>query len=160
MNRRVVLLLVMGVLIAAPKGRLSASQARQGGGHAAAASKDEADVKLAEKERFAAMVKADVPALDKLLSPDLVYTHGDARVIDKAAFLNDFKTGAFQYITIEPNEMSVRIFGNTAVVTGGAAMHVVNNGAHAQIKIRYTDVHVKRNGAWQMVAWEATRLPQ
>ena len=25
--------------------------------------------------------------------------------------------------------------------------------------LRYTNVHVNRNGAWQMVAWEATRLP-
>jgi len=51
------------------------------------------------------------------------------------------------------------VFGDVAVVTGGAGMHVVNQGVPADIKIRYTDVHVKRNGAWEMVAWEATRLP-
>ena len=125
-----------------------------------AASKDEMDVRKAENDRFAAMLKADVGALDKLLAPDLIYTHGDGRVIDKAAFLSDFKTGAFKYVTIEPNDLKIRIYGDTAIVTGGAGMHVVNKGAPAQIKIRYTDVHVRRNGMWQMVAWEATRLPQ
>ena len=134
--------------------------AGQGTSAAGAASKDEADVRRAETERFAAMVKADVGALDKLLAPDLTYTHGDARVIDKAAFIADFKSGAFQYVSIEPNDMKVRVFGNTAIVTGGAAMHIIQNRTHANIKIRYTDVHVKHNGVWQMAAWEATRIPQ
>ena len=124
-----------------------------------ATSKDQEAVRKAEADRFAAMLKADVAALDKLLAADLTYTHGDGRVIGKAAFISDFKTGAFKYTTIEPNDMTVRVFGDVAVVTGGAAMHVVNNGAPADIKIRYTDVHVRRNGVWQMVAWEATRLP-
>jgi ketosteroid isomerase-like protein len=124
-----------------------------------AMSKDQEAVRKAENDRFAAMLKADVPALEKLLGTDLTYTHGDGRVIGKTAFIADFKTGAFKYTTIEPNDVTVRIFGDAAVVTGGAGMHVVNQGVPADIKIRYTDVHVKRNGAWQMVAWEATRLP-
>jgi hypothetical protein len=63
-------------------------------------------------------------------------------------------------VTIEPNEVSVRVYGTVALVTGGAAMHVVQNGADAHIRIRYTNAHVKRNGSWQMVAWQATRIPQ
>jgi ketosteroid isomerase-like protein len=133
--------------------------AGQGAAAASAASKDEADVRRAEAERFAAMVKADVTALDKLLAPDLTYTHGDARVIDKTAFIADFKSGAFQYVSIEPNDMKVRVFGDTAIVTGGAAMRIIQNGTPASIKIRYTDVHVKHGGVWQMAAWEATRVP-
>ena len=136
-------------------GTLFAAQPALGQG----VSKDQEAVRKAETDRFAAMLKADVTALDKLLGADLTYTHGDGRVIGKAAFIADFKTGAFKYTTIEPNDMTVRVFGDVAVVTGGAAMHVVNQGVPADIKIRYTDVHVRRNGAWQMVAWEATRLP-
>ncbi len=138
----------------------AAQERSAGAGRSTASSNDEQAVRQAERDRFAAMVKADVGALDKMLGADLTYTHGDGRVIDKAAFLSDFKTGAFKYVSIEPGDMKVRIYGETAVVTGGAGMSVVNNGAPAQIKIRYTVVHVKRNGAWQMVAWDATRLPQ
>jgi len=137
-------------------GALFAAQPASGPG---AMSKDQEAVRKAENDRFAAMLKADVPALDKLLGADLTYTHGDGRVIGKAAFIADFQTGAFKYTTIEPNDMLVRVFGDVAVVTGGAGMHVVNQGVPADIKIRYTDVHVKRNGVCQMVAWEATRLP-
>src|SRR5438477_10737412 len=104
-------------------GSLFAAQPALGQG---ALSKDREAVRKAENDRFAAMLKADVGALDKLLAPDLIYTHGDGRVIDKAAFLSDFKTGAFKYVTIEPNDLKIRIYGDTAIVTGGAGMHVVN----------------------------------
>ena len=138
-------------------GTLFAAQPALGQG---SLSKDAQAVQKAENDRFAAMLKADVAALEKLLGADLTYTHGDGRVIGKAAFISDFKTGAFKYTTIQPNDMTIRVFGDVAVVTGGAGMHVVNQGVPADIKIRYTDVHVRRNGAWEMVAWEATRLPQ
>jgi len=154
MNRRV-LLRSLGALFLTP----AAATELLAGQAPANPRKIEDDVRQAEKDRFAAMVKADVGALDKLLASDLTYTHGDARVLDKAGFIADFKSGAFKYASIEPNEMNVRVFGDVAVVTGGAAMHVIQNGTDAQIKIRYTDVHVRRNGSWQMVAWEATRMP-
>src|SRR4051812_27602706 len=98
-----------------------------------AMSKDQEAVRKAETDRFAAMLKADVIALDKLLGADLTYTHGDGRVIGKAAFIADFKTGAFTYSTIEPTDMTIRVFGDVAVVTGGAGMHVVNQGVPADI---------------------------
>jgi hypothetical protein len=132
-----------------------AASARQGGDP----KKDEADVRKADQDRFAAMVKGDIALLDRLLAVELTYTHGDARRIDKSGFLADFKTGAFRYSMIEPSDVMVTLYGDVAVVTGAAAMRVLQNGTANDIRIRYTNVHVKRNGAWQMVAWQATRLP-
>ena len=120
----------------------------------------DAAVRKAESDRFAAMVKGDLAALDTLLGADLTYTHGDGRVVDKAAFIADLKTGDFKYVSIDPEKTQVRTFGDTAVVTGSAGMQVVNKGAPAQIRIVYTTVHVRRGGAWQMVAWHATRVAQ
>lgn len=147
MNRRC-LLAACGVIIAVC-----------GAGLSAQTNALEAQVKKAEADRFAAMVKNDVATVDRLLAPELVYTHGDGRVIDKAAFIADLKTGDFKYVSITPTDLKVQIYGDTAVVTGGAGMQVVNKGAPATIKIRYTNVQLRRNGAWQMVAWQATRLP-
>jgi hypothetical protein len=121
--------------------------------------KAEGDVRQAERDRFAAMVKADVGALDKLLAPELSYTHSNAQVQDKGGFIADIKSGNIKYLSIEPNDVNVIVFGNTAVVTGGAAVHVLQNGTDLTIKIRYTNTQINRTGSWQMVAWEATRLP-
>jgi hypothetical protein len=138
MNRRAFVAgTAFSVLALAAEQRLSAQTA----------SGAEQEVRKAENDRFAAMLKADTAALERLLAADLVYTHGDGRVVDKAVFIAEAKTGDFMY-------------GDTAIVTGSAGMQVVNKGAPAKIRIVYTNVHVRRGGAWQMVTWQATRLAQ
>jgi hypothetical protein len=105
------------------------------------------------------MLKADAAALEKLLGDELSYTHSNASVQNKAAFISDIKTGKIKYLSVEPTDQKARVFGTTAVVTGGASVHVIQNGNDLTFKIRYTDTHVNRNGSWQMVAWQSTRLP-
>jgi len=113
----------------------------------------------ADSARFAAMLKGDADALEKLLAPELSYTHSNAAVQDKASFISDIKTGKIKYLTIEPSDRKTQVFGNMAIVTGGASVHVIQNGNDLTFKIRYTNAHINRGGSWQMVAWQSTRLP-
>jgi len=138
---------------------LGFAQAPAPSGAPAAAAKAEQELQKAEKDRFEAMVKADVGELDKLLGAELSYTHSNAQVQDKGAFIGDIRSKAIRYVSIEPNDVHVVVFGTTAVVTGGAAMQVMENGNDLTIKIRYTNVQLNRRGEWQMVAWQATKLP-
>jgi len=108
-----------------------------------------------EDRRIEAMVKGDVKALEEILADDLVYTHTTARLDTKASFIDAVKTGRSNYKSVEREDVKVRQFGDTAVVTGHAKFHVGDN----KFEARYTDVYVKRNGAWQMVAWQSTRIP-
>lgn len=128
---------------------------------AGANAKAEQQVLQAEKDRFAAMVKVDEAALNKLLADDLTYTHSNANLQTKAQFIADLKSGAIKYVSVAPveAEWKVRIFGTVAVVNGAAAVHVVDHGNDLNFRIRYTNVHTNRQGYWQMAAWEATRFP-
>ena len=128
---------------------------------AGANAKAEQQVLQAEKDRFAAMVKVDEAALNKLLADDLTYTHSNANLQTKAQFIADLKSGAIKYVSVAPveAEWKVRIFGTIAVVNGAAAVHVVDHGNDLNFRIRYTNVHTNRAGYWQMAAWEATRFP-
>lgn len=130
------------------------------GQSATIANQPEDAVRIAERDRFAAMVNSDTATLGLLLAAELSYTHGDGRVVDKAMFLADLRTGDFDYLSIQPTGVKVRVLGDTAIVTGTAAMQVVNKGSPAQIRIVYTCTHIRRNGSWQMVAWHATRTTQ
>ena len=49
--------------------------------------------------------------------------------------------------------------GDTAVVTGLAKFHVNASGNDIKFQTRFTDVYAKRNGVWQMVAWQSTKIP-
>ena len=108
-----------------------------------------------EDRRIEAMVKGDVKVLEEILADDLIYTHTTARLDTKASFIDAVKTGRSNYKSVEREDVKVRQFGDTAVVTGHAKFHVGDN----KFEARYTDVYVKRDGAWQMVAWQSTRIP-
>ena len=108
-----------------------------------------------EDRRIEAMVKGDVQALEEILADDLIYTHTTARLDTKASFIDAVKTGKSNYKTVDLKSAEVRDLGNAAVVTGHGKMHVGDN----KFEIKYTEVYAKRNGAWQMVAWQSTRVP-
>ena len=108
-----------------------------------------------EDRRIEAMIKGDVKALEEILADDLIYTHTTARLDTKASFIEAIASGRSNYKSVERKDVEVRDLGDTAVVTGQARFHVGNN----KFEARFIDVYAKRDGAWQMVAWQSTRLP-
>jgi hypothetical protein len=58
----------------------------------------------------------------------------------------------------EMGPMSVRLFGNTAVVTGSDTEKSTEAGKDTSGKYIWTDVFVKQNGKWRAVASQSTRV--
>lgn len=116
-------------------------------------------VKALDQKRFEAMTKNDLDTLGTLLADDLTYHHSSGAADSKAAYIETLRTGKTRYHTIEPSDVSVRVYGTTAIVTGTAKLSFTSNGQPVNATLRYTDVWVQRGNAWQMVAWQSTRLP-
>lgn len=116
-------------------------------------------VKAAEMARFTAQTTNDFKALDALLGDDLTYTHSSAAVDTKATYIESMRSGAVKYESIEPRDVQVRVYGTTAVITGAGRFKVTARGQALDNQLRFTDVWVLRDGRWQMVAWQSTRLP-
>lgn len=116
-------------------------------------------VKAAEMARFAAQTTNDFKALDALLGDDLVYTHSSAAVDGKASYIESMRSGAVKYESIEPRDLKIRVYGTTAVITGEGRFKVTARGQALDNQLRFTDVWVLRDGRWQMVSWQSTRLP-
>jgi len=116
----------------------------------------------AEKDRFAAMTKADRAALERLLADDLTYTHTNALLQTKAEFIASVMGGAIDYVSIVPSESDwkVRVEGNLAIVNGAAAINVVDTGKDLKFRARFTTVHRNQGGRWLLASWHATRFPQ
>jgi len=55
-------------------------------------------------------------------------------------------------------DMKVRVFGDTAVVTGTADETSTVNGRKSQSHYVWTDVFVKRNGQWLAVASQTAQV--
>ena len=128
----------------------------------AQAGKPEQQVLQAEKERFAAMIKGDRGALEKLLADDLTYIHSTALLQTKDEFIKSVLAGNIDYVSIVPSESDakVRINGTTATATGLAAVNVIDNGNNRKIRIRYTTVYANRGGAWLLQNWQSTVIPE
>jgi ketosteroid isomerase-like protein len=123
--------------------------------------KVEQQVLQSEKDRFAAMVKGDRAALEKLVADDVTYTHSTALLQNKEEFIKSVLGGTIDYVSITPSEpdWKVRVNGNTAIVNGVAAVNVIDTGKDRKIKIRFTTVQTNRTGAWQLQAWQSTVVP-
>ena len=108
--------------------------------------------------RIAAMLKNDFAALAALLDDALVYTHSSGRVETKAEFIDSLRSGKLKYVSANLDDLRVRIYGSTALVTGHARMTVESGSQQRVLEIRFLDVYLRRNGRWRQVAWQSTRL--
>jgi ketosteroid isomerase-like protein len=117
-------------------------------------------VMAAEKQRFEAQVKKDYAVLENVLADDLIYFHSNGNTDSKASYIQSIKDGKSKYDAINAEEMKVRVYGKTAVITGVCAVKAENNGQTINTRLRYTDVYVKKGKQWQMVSWQSLRLAQ
>jgi ketosteroid isomerase-like protein len=119
----------------------------------------EADVLAADDRRLEAMRKQDWAALDASLADDLVYVHSTARVESKAEHTGNLRAGRPHYRAIAPRDRQVRVRGDVGIVNGVSEMHVENAGKEQRFTVRYLAVYTRAGGAWRMMAWQSTRVP-
>jgi uncharacterized protein (TIGR02246 family) len=117
-------------------------------------------VRAADAARIKAFTSADRTALGSLLGEDLTYTHSSGLLDSKAGIIDAITSGKTQYHSLVTEDVTVRLYGDVAVLTGRAAVNVTNNGQLLDLKLRFISVYVKRDGRWQFVAWQSTRMTQ
>jgi ketosteroid isomerase-like protein len=116
-------------------------------------------VKAAEDSWAKAIVAKDYAALEKILSADLTYTHSDGRRDTKASYIDSIKTGKQVYEVATPQDLEVKLFGNTAVLTGKLKIVSLTNGKRSDPTLSILHVYVKHGAQWQLVAHQSARLP-
>jgi ketosteroid isomerase-like protein len=118
----------------------------------------EDQIKKMEKDRAAAVVKGDVATLEGLTSDDYILINANGQVSDKATTMNNIKTGNIKLTANEVSDLKVRIYGNTAVVTGKSDAKGTIGGRELKGPVMFTRVYVKKGGKWQSVAFQQTPI--
>ena len=113
-----------------------------------------------EQEINDAVVKGDTSAFEKYFADDSLFTDPGGMVMDKAQTIADFKSGNLKIESSKLEDMKVHVHGNAAVVTYGTTDKGAYKGKDISGNYRWTDVFVKRNGRWQIVAGQGTRVGQ
>ena len=72
--------------------------------------------------------------------------------------LNGFASGSFHYVSREISDLRVRVYGETAVVTGRSVQKGMENGKDYSGDYWFTRVYVKQKGRWLTVALQTTLI--
>ena len=108
---------------------------------------DERELTQLVKDLNAAVAKADASFLERVLHQD--YVHHDQRGLaeNRSQYVENRKTGRVAYNVLEWNDIKVRLYGDTAIVTGRAtAKGKDQHGAFDDQRL-FTRVFVGRTGA-------------
>jgi ketosteroid isomerase-like protein len=106
------------------------------------------------EEWVTAMTNGDGATLDKIMADDFVFSYpleGD----DKAQFIGDCVSGDLKVQHIIREQVSVRVFGPTAILTGRDTAHWVYHGREISGQYKILNVYSKRDGEWKLCAVQA-----
>ena len=117
---------------------------------------DEADLRKLDRGIVTATIAQDAAWFEKNLTPDYVLTTSRGSMISRADLLRDLKLVKIE--PYEPSEVVVRIYGDTAVITGRIVQKYSTNGEHIEADLRYTDVWLKTKEGWKNSAGHASAI--
>jgi hypothetical protein len=118
------------------------------------------DLTAIEQEFDHALSDANINALDKILAPDWTLLDITGGVIAKEPFLEALKSGDLKFISIVPDEIQVRTYNESAVVTGRTEMNLLYLRQELTVQSRFTHVYQQSEGVWRMVAAQGTPIQQ
>jgi hypothetical protein len=106
-----------------------------------------------EKQGREATLKNDVEANDHLLADNWLNINPDGSVTTKAQLMELLKAGTFKISSIENDEVLVRVYRGTAIVTGRSTTRRAGQGEEIiSRQVRFTRVYARPRGHWQVVS--------
>ena len=107
-----------------------------------------------------AIVKNDLEGIGRLVADDWIIIDPNGGIVDRTRFFEVIKSGALAHNTMESEDFRVRVYGDSAVVTGITRTKGRFMGQEFSTQERATDVFVRRAGRWQCVLTHLTRFSE
>ena len=122
-------------------------------GLAAQLQADEAAARRLLADWTRAYLTRDTATLRKVISEEWLYSGSSNRTVTKDEVISGFVKSPDRYEAIDFQDLKVRVYGNTAVLTSAENMRVRrSDSSRVTYRLRFTDVYVKESGAWKAVA--------
>jgi ketosteroid isomerase-like protein len=109
-----------------------------------------------EKGFTDAIARNDLKAIERFVTDDWIIISADGGTIDRERFLEVIKSGALTHHMMESDDMRVRVYGDSAVVTAVTRSQGKFMGQEFSTHERSTDVFVKVDGQWRCVLTQLT----
>jgi uncharacterized protein (TIGR02246 family) len=121
---------------------------------------DSTEILAVEQQRIDYLASGSYDELADMLSPTLSYTHSNAILDDKDAFMEELTSGRVVYRNMNHQDLQVRFLNpTTAIINGISDVSVTVQGEDLEVPLRVTIVYVKIDGKWLFEAWHSVRRP-
>jgi len=127
-----------------------------------------AEVLAFEKAMEAAVVRGDARTLDRMLSPDFIFTHGDGWTTGGAPLKVDTKASWLAYVVKQPppylyrelDHVQVELHGDIAITVGRYLyLPQSNNPQPGHLYVWFERVYQKQNGEWTHLSHKTVKGP-
>ncbi|MBI3405076.1 MAG: nuclear transport factor 2 family protein [Acidobacteria bacterium] len=109
-----------------------------------------------DTEYQAAVKKNDAATMDKLLADDFVLVVGSGKTYTKADLLADARSKSTTYEKQDDTEQTVRVWGDTAVITAKLWEKGTSNGKPFDKTLWFSDTYVRTPKGWKYVFGQAS----
>jgi ketosteroid isomerase-like protein len=117
------------------------------------------DVILKIEHQWAeAWVKRDIDSMKRFVAPDWTAATEDGELTNKVQFDADLKNGVLTFESLKIDDMKVRIYGDTVIVSGVETEKSKYKDKDTSGTYRFTDVFVRRDGQWRAIASHISRV--
>jgi len=96
-----------------------------------------------------AVKEGDVAMMDCILADDMVLVTGKGRIFTKEDLLEEARSGRLRYEHQEELDQSVRVWGQTAVVTALLWAKGTDDGKPFDYKLWFSDTYVRTPAGWR-----------
>ncbi len=118
-----------------------------------------ADIERMEQLRGQAILNADMPRLYDIYAEEFFYNMARGVSLTRSEYLPMYASGELKVNKAEGEGRDIRVYGDTAVVSGIVHVNATIKGEDRILHLRYLNVWVKRGDDWVLVARQATNLP-
>ena len=113
-----------------------------------------------EARLTAALLDRDAAACGSLLAADLVHVGFEGQIVGKPEYMSFFEHGNWKYTKYSPSDVSVKVLGDSAVVTGKVSRSIVIDGRETTGAFAFTHVWVQSSDGWRLSSSHVTTIPQ
>lgn len=106
-----------------------------------------------------AIVAKDRAAIEANMADDFRQIDGAGDVETRESFVRGLLDPALRIDPYTVEEFEVRLYGDTALLSGRTRMTGTYDGKAFRTHYRYIDIYVRRAGAWKIVSVQISKLP-
>jgi len=108
---------------------------------------------------YRSLINQDFEPLANLYANEYMLVRPDGSVLNKEAVLRDLKLGGLTFKSIELVGEDVRIYGETAILTGESQILACRNGEEFSSHFRLVAVYTRHAEMLKLVHCQSTALP-